>query len=179
MTAKTDTVTEKATSQQTADTRGSGPQLALATGAFACCFAIFGSASAMMPLIRDRLELSAVQVSMALAVPVLLGSLGRIPLGIWTDRSGGRLVFSAVMAASRPSRPRRAIRRAPSPCSMSAVDRFLAASLDPGYGRTLRAGGADPVFPEVLPRRIREGRVPRREEIRFSARTGGPGRRTP
>jgi NNP family nitrate/nitrite transporter-like MFS transporter len=100
MTAKTDTVTEKATSQQTADTRGSGPQLALATGAFACCFAIFGSASAMMPLIRDRLELSAVQVSIALAVPVLLGSLGRIPLGIWTDRSGGRLVFSAVMAAS-------------------------------------------------------------------------------
>ena len=81
-------------------THGSGLQLALATGAFACCFAIFGSASAMMPLIRDRLQLSPVQISIALAVPVLLGSLGRIPLGIWTDRSGGRLMFSATMVAS-------------------------------------------------------------------------------
>jgi NNP family nitrate/nitrite transporter-like MFS transporter len=100
MIAKPGAATEKAPPPQTADTRDRGTQLALATGAFACCFAIFGSASAMMPLIRDRLELSSVQVSIALAVPVLLGSLGRIPLGIWTDRSGGRLVFSAVMAAS-------------------------------------------------------------------------------
>jgi NNP family nitrate/nitrite transporter-like MFS transporter len=80
--------------------KGAGWQLALATGAFACCFAIFGSASAMMPLVRERLSLSPLQVSIGLAVPVLLGSLGRIPLGIWTDRSGGRLVFSIVMAAS-------------------------------------------------------------------------------
>jgi NNP family nitrate/nitrite transporter-like MFS transporter len=80
--------------------RGSGLQLALATGAFACCFAIFGSASAMMPLVRGSLGLTPVQVSIALAVPVLLGSLGRIPLGIWTDRSGGRLVFSLTMFAS-------------------------------------------------------------------------------
>jgi NNP family nitrate/nitrite transporter-like MFS transporter len=80
--------------------RAAALQLGLATGAFACCFAVFGSASAMMPMIRERLALSTLQVSIALAVPVLLGSLGRIPLGIWTDRSGGRLVFSTVMAAS-------------------------------------------------------------------------------
>lgn len=79
---------------------GNPLQLALATGAFACCFAIFGSASAMMPLLRERLELTPVQVSIALAVPVLLGSLGRIPLGMLTDRLGGRAVFLAVMAAS-------------------------------------------------------------------------------
>jgi MFS transporter, NNP family, nitrate/nitrite transporter len=83
-----------------ASTTAATLQLMLATGAFACCFAVFGSASAMMPMIRDRLTLSTLQVSIALAVPVLLGSLGRIPLGIWTDRSGGRLVFSTVMAAS-------------------------------------------------------------------------------
>jgi NNP family nitrate/nitrite transporter-like MFS transporter len=76
---------------------GDAQQLALATGAFACCFAIFGSASAMMPILRERLELDGVQVSVALAVPVLLGSLGRIPLGILTDRFGGRMVFLAVM----------------------------------------------------------------------------------
>ena len=32
------------------------------------------------------------------AVPVLLGSLMRIPLGFLTDRHGGRLIFSALMA---------------------------------------------------------------------------------
>jgi NNP family nitrate/nitrite transporter-like MFS transporter len=75
-------------------------QLALAAGAFACCFSIFGSASAMMPILRERLELTAVEVSVGLAIPVLLGSLGRIPLGMLTDRLGGRRVFIAVMAAA-------------------------------------------------------------------------------
>lgn len=75
-------------------------QLTLSTGAFAVCFAIFGSVSAMMPLLKKAMHLDPVQVSIALAVPVLLGSLGRIPLGILTDRFGGRRVFSAVMACS-------------------------------------------------------------------------------
>jgi NNP family nitrate/nitrite transporter-like MFS transporter len=79
---------------------GNPMQLALATLAFGGCFAVFGSASAMMPLLRQRLDLSAVEVSVALAVPVLLGSLGRIPLGMMTDRLGGRAVFAAVMAAA-------------------------------------------------------------------------------
>jgi MFS transporter, NNP family, nitrate/nitrite transporter len=34
------------------------------------------------------------------ALPVLLGSLGRIPLGMLTDRFGGRIVFSGVMLLS-------------------------------------------------------------------------------
>ena len=80
-----------------AQQEGNTAQLLLATGAFACCFAIFGSASAMMPLLRERLGLSGLQVSVAVAIPVLLGSLGRIPLGILTDRLGGRIVFTMVM----------------------------------------------------------------------------------
>ena len=84
----------------TARASGPGLQLALATGAFAVCFAIFGSVSAMMPILRKELNLSAVQVSVALAIPVLLGSLGRIPLGILTDARGGRIVFLGVMACS-------------------------------------------------------------------------------
>lgn len=84
-----------------ADARAGSPlQLALATGAFAVCFAIFGSVSAMMPLLKKQMTLSPLQVSIAVAIPVLLGSLGRIPLGILTDRLGGRIVFIAVMAAS-------------------------------------------------------------------------------
>lgn len=75
-------------------------QLALGTGAFALCFAVFGSTSAMMPIISKQMHLTALQKSIALAVPVLLGSIARIPLGVLTDRFGGRIVFSAVMLMS-------------------------------------------------------------------------------
>jgi NNP family nitrate/nitrite transporter-like MFS transporter len=79
---------------------GKGLQLAAATLSFACCFAVFGSVSAMMPILREQLGLSSVQVSIAVAVPVLLGSLGRLPLGMATDRYGGRKVFILTMIAS-------------------------------------------------------------------------------
>jgi NNP family nitrate/nitrite transporter-like MFS transporter len=75
-------------------------QLTLGTGAFAFCFAVFGSLSAMMPIISKQMHLSSVEKSIAVALPVLLGSLGRIPLGMLTDRFGGRVVFSAVMLLS-------------------------------------------------------------------------------
>lgn len=80
--------------------RGNALQLTMGTGAFALCFAVFGSVSAMMPIMRKTLGFSSLEVSIALAVPILLGSLGRIPLGMLTDRYGGRVVFSVVMAAS-------------------------------------------------------------------------------
>ena len=80
--------------------RGNPRQLALGTGTFAMCFAIFGSVSAMMPLTKARLQLSPFESSIAIAIPVLLGSLGRIPLGILADRWGSRRVSLAVMVAS-------------------------------------------------------------------------------
>ncbi len=79
---------------------GNRLQLALGTGAFAFCFAVFGSVSAMMPILKKNLNLDPLQVSIAIAIPVLLGSLGRIPLGMLTDRYGGRIIFSIVMACS-------------------------------------------------------------------------------
>ena len=87
-------------SSQTAAPSGNTMQLVLATGAFAICFAVFGSVSAMMPILKKNLGLDPVQLSIALAIPVLLGSLGRIPLGMLTDRFGGRLIFSIVMVSS-------------------------------------------------------------------------------
>jgi NNP family nitrate/nitrite transporter-like MFS transporter len=75
-------------------------QLALGTLAFAVCFAVFGSLSAMMPEIRKTLHLTEQEKWLAIAFPVLLGSIGRIPLGILTDRFGGRSVFVATMVLS-------------------------------------------------------------------------------
>ena len=82
------------------ETSSSRLALALATGAFALCFAVFGTMSAMMPMLSQQMHLTPVQKSIAVALPVLLGSLGRVPLGILTDRFGGRVVFSVVMVMS-------------------------------------------------------------------------------
>jgi NNP family nitrate/nitrite transporter-like MFS transporter len=54
----------------------------------------------MMPILSKQMHLTPIQKSIAVAVPVLLGSLGRIPLGMLTDRLGGRSVFMAVMLFS-------------------------------------------------------------------------------
>ena len=81
--------------------RGNPLQLALGTGAFAVCFSVFGSVSAMMPITKVRLHLTPVQTSIAIAVPVLLGSLGRIPLGILADRWGSL----SLIHISEPTRP--------------------------------------------------------------------------
>lgn len=54
----------------------------------------------MMPVLKKQFQLAPVQVSIAMAIPVLLGSLGRIPLGLLTDRFGGRKVFTATMICS-------------------------------------------------------------------------------
>jgi NNP family nitrate/nitrite transporter-like MFS transporter len=79
---------------------GNALQLGLATGTFAVCFSMFGSVSAMMPVAKVRLGLTPIETSVAIAVPVLLGSLGRIPLGALADRLGSRRVSLAVLAAS-------------------------------------------------------------------------------
>lgn len=85
----------------TSDLKHSAPlQLLLGTGAFALCFAVFGSVSAMMPVLKQQFHMAPVQVSIAMAIPVLLGSLGRIPLGLLTDRFGGRKIFVWTMVVS-------------------------------------------------------------------------------
>jgi len=71
--------------------------LALATISFAICFAAWGLISAFAPQFRELFRLSAIQTALLVAVPVLLGSLARIPIGMLTDRFGGRVVFSLLM----------------------------------------------------------------------------------
>lgn len=85
---------------KSSSSRSSPLQLILGTGAFALCFAVFGSVSAMMPVLKKQFHLAPLEASTAMAIPVLLGSLGRIPLGLLTDRFGGRKVFSLTMVLS-------------------------------------------------------------------------------
>jgi NNP family nitrate/nitrite transporter-like MFS transporter len=54
--------------------------------------------SGFAPQFRSIFQLTATQSAALVAAPVLLGSLARIPMGLLTDRLGGRLVFSVLMA---------------------------------------------------------------------------------
>ena len=82
----------------TSDRSAANQNLFLATMAFAVAFANWGIISGLAPLLRKELGLSVTQSSVMIAIPVLLGSVGRIPLGLLTDRYGGRIVFSILLA---------------------------------------------------------------------------------
>lgn len=77
--------------------RTSPKQLLLGALSFAICFAAWGLISAFAPQFRQLLHLSATETAYLVAVPVLLGSLARIPMGILADRFGGRVVFTCLM----------------------------------------------------------------------------------
>jgi nitrate/nitrite transporter NarK/nitrate reductase gamma subunit len=74
-----------------------GRHLALATVSFAVCFMAWGLISAFAAFFRERFALTATQTALLVAVPVLLGALARLPLGLLSDRLGGRRVFAALM----------------------------------------------------------------------------------
>src|SRR3954471_183216 len=67
--------------------------LSLATAGFAINFWAWALLSPLGPLFKDSLNLSAFQQALLVAVPVVVGSLGRIPVGALTDRFGGRAMF--------------------------------------------------------------------------------------
>jgi len=74
-----------------------GAQIGLATVSFAVCFMAWGLVSAFAPWFRDRFALTATQTALLVAVPVLLGAVARLPMGLLSDRFGGRRVFAALM----------------------------------------------------------------------------------
>jgi NNP family nitrate/nitrite transporter-like MFS transporter len=74
--------------------------LALATLAFMVCFSAWGLIAPLAKKFEDALDLSSTSTLFLTAVPVVLGSLLRIPMGILTDRHGGRRMFSAILAFS-------------------------------------------------------------------------------
>jgi NNP family nitrate/nitrite transporter-like MFS transporter len=76
---------------------GAGRNLALATIAFALSFAAWGMIAPIAPDIQDELALSNTQTAIMISIPVILGSLLRIPLGLLTDRIGGRVVFTGML----------------------------------------------------------------------------------
>jgi NNP family nitrate/nitrite transporter-like MFS transporter len=77
--------------------------LALATVGFAVNFWAWALISPLGPLFRDNGTLGSLtesDVALLVAVPVIVGSLGRIVVGALTDRFGGRMMFPIVSAVT-------------------------------------------------------------------------------
>src|ERR1043166_5226042 len=72
--------------------------VAFGTISFTVCFAAWGLISAFAPRFREAFHLTAGETAFLVAIPVLLGSLARIPMGMLTDRFGARAIFPALMA---------------------------------------------------------------------------------
>ena len=80
--------------------QGQKTALAMSTVAFTVCFAVWTIFAIIGIQIRKDLNLSETQFGLLVGTPILTGSLVRVVLGIWTDRYGGRVVFTATMLAA-------------------------------------------------------------------------------
>ncbi len=74
--------------------------LTLATIGFLVNFWAWALLGPLGPGIKERLGLSFAAQSLLVAVPVVVGSLGRIPVGALTDRFGARIMFPIVSLAT-------------------------------------------------------------------------------
>ncbi len=74
--------------------------LSMSTIAFTVCFAVWTIFSIIGVKIKAELGLTETQFGLLIGMPILTGSLVRIVLGVWTDRFGGRLVYTATMLAA-------------------------------------------------------------------------------
>lgn len=72
----------------------------ISTLAFTICFAVWTIFAIIGIRIKQELGLSETQFGLLVGTPVLTGSLVRILLGIWTERYGGRLVYTLTMLAA-------------------------------------------------------------------------------
>ena len=82
------------------NTTGSSRALFLSTTAFAVSFAVWGLLAALAPTFTQLYDLSGTEKSLMIAIPVLLGSVGRIFAGLAADKFGGRVVFTALLIFS-------------------------------------------------------------------------------
>ncbi len=85
------------------DARTANRMLVLATFGFMVCFWAWSLISPLGSVFATEFGLTSIQQSLVVAIPVIVGSLGRIPVGWLTDRFGARAMFPLVSALTIPS----------------------------------------------------------------------------
>ena len=84
-------------------TRQAWSVLIVSTLAFTVCFMVWMMFGVIGIPIKKMLNLNATEFGLLTAMPVLTGSLVRVPLGIWTDKYGGRIVMAVLLALTVPA----------------------------------------------------------------------------
>ena len=77
--------------------------LMVSTLAFTVCFMVWMMFAVIGIPIKKTLGLNATEFGLLTAMPVLTGALIRVPLGIWTDKYGGRIVLALLMTLTVPA----------------------------------------------------------------------------
>ena len=90
------------TQPERTELRGQLAQIVLATFASTIGFWAWMVIAPLQKTYATELGLDEGQISLMLAMPVLVGALGRVPVGALTDRFGGRRMFTFVLLASVP-----------------------------------------------------------------------------
>ncbi len=123
--------------------------LGLNTLAFTVCFAAWMLNGVLVTFLVDTqvFDWTASQMGVLIGVPVLTGSLTRLPLGMLTDKYGGRPVYTLLMLAAAV--PMYLLGRADS------YGEFLLASL--GFGLTGGAFAVGIAFTSVWYSRAHQG----------------------
>lgn len=73
--------------------------LSMNTIAFTACFAVWVMFSIIGIPIKQLLTLNDTQFGLLIATPILTGSLVRLPVGMLTDKFGGRIVYFILMCS--------------------------------------------------------------------------------
>ncbi|MDO5069393.1 MAG: nitrate/nitrite transporter [Neisseria zoodegmatis] len=77
--------------------------LVSSTLSFTVCFMVWMMLAVVGIKVQEEVGFNQTQYGILIALPVLSGSLIRVPLGILTDKYGGRVVLFALMAISVPA----------------------------------------------------------------------------
>ena len=88
------------TARSTASSKQGTRVLVLSTTAFTLFFAVWVMFAVVGIPLRKTLGLSDGEFALLAAIPILTGSVLRIPFGLWTDQAGGRFVLTALLLAT-------------------------------------------------------------------------------
>src|SRR6516162_7215747 len=94
------TTTSRRQETGTPSAGGAYIMLGTVTVGFALTFWAWALLSPLGAHFKQALGLSSFQQALIVAVPVIVGALGRIPVGALTDRYGGRLMFPVISFAT-------------------------------------------------------------------------------
>lgn len=95
----TKSVSVPAVSAATVESGQANRVLVLSTVAFTLLFAVWLMFGVLGVPIKEEFHLTKIQFSWLTAIAVLSGSIWRLPLGIWADRVGGRVLMTGLLLA--------------------------------------------------------------------------------